>query len=49
MSELIGLLAGLWLSANQGRVVAPAGNLLPLHTAGFHAVQAIPLVALLLT
>jgi hypothetical protein len=48
VSVLIGFLAGIWLSANQGRVVAPAGNLLPLHAAAFHAVQAIPLVALLL-
>ncbi len=48
VSMLIGFLAGIWLSANQGRFVAPAGNLLPLHAAGFHAVQAIPLVALLL-
>lgn len=47
-SMLMGFLAGIWLSANQGRVVGPAGNLLPLHAAGFHAVQAIPLVALLL-
>lgn len=47
-SMLIGFLAGIWLSANQGRVVTPAGNLLPLHAAGFHAVQAIPLVALML-
>jgi hypothetical protein len=47
-SMLIGFLAGIWLSANQGRFVGEAGNLLPLHALGFHAVQAIPLVALLL-
>ena len=47
-SMLIGFLAGIWLSANQGRFVGEAGNLLPLHAAGFHALQAIPLVALLL-
>jgi hypothetical protein len=47
-SMMIGFLAGIWLSANQGRVVAPGGNLLPLHAAGFHGVQAIPLVALLM-
>jgi hypothetical protein len=47
-SMLIGFLAGFWLSANQGRLVGEAGNLLPLHAAGFHAVQAIPLVALML-
>ena len=36
------------MSAMQGRAVAPEGSVLPLHAAGFHAVQAIPLVALLL-
>jgi hypothetical protein len=48
VSTIIGFLAGVWLSANQGRVVGPAGNLLPLHAAGFHAVQALPIVALML-
>jgi hypothetical protein len=47
-SMLIGFLVGIWLSANQGRFVGEAGNLLPLHAAGFHAVQAVPLVALML-
>ncbi len=47
-SMLIGFLVGIWLSANQGRLVGEAGNLLPLHAAGFHAVQAVPLVALML-
>ena len=47
-SMLIGFLAGIWLSANEGRFVGAAGNLLPLHAAGFHALQAVPLVALLL-
>jgi hypothetical protein len=48
VSMMMGFLAGIWLSANQGRFIAPSGNLLPLHAAGFHALQAIPLVALLL-
>lgn len=48
VSMLMGFLAGFWLSGNQGRFVGEAGNLLPLHAAGFHAVQAIPLVALML-
>ena len=47
-SMLIGFIAGMWLSANRGRFVGEAGNLLPLHAAGFHAVQAVPLVALML-
>jgi hypothetical protein len=46
-SMLIGFLAGFYLSVNQGRFVGVAGNLLPLHAAGFHAVQALPLVGLL--
>jgi hypothetical protein len=46
-SMMIGFLAGFYLSANQGRHVGEAGNLLPLHAAGFHAVQALPLVGLL--
>lgn len=45
---LIGFIAGMWLSANRGRFVGEAGNLLPLHAAGFHALQAIPLIALML-
>ena len=45
---LIGFVAGMWLSANRGRFVGVEGNLLPLHAAGFHGVQAIPLVALML-
>jgi len=48
-SMLMGFLAGFWLSGNQGRFVGEAGNLLPLHAAGFHAVQAVPLVALMLS
>jgi hypothetical protein len=47
-SMLIGFLAGIWLSANRGRFIGEAGNLLPLHAAGFHAVQAVPLVSLML-
>jgi hypothetical protein len=47
-SMLMGFLVGFWLSANQGRFVGESGNLLPLHAAGFHAVQAMPLVALML-
>ena len=45
---MVGFVVGLWITVNQGRFVAPAGNLLPLHAIGFHAVQAIPLVAWLL-
>jgi hypothetical protein len=36
------------MSVVGGRTLGDAGNLLPLHAAGFHGVQAVPLVALLL-
>ena len=39
---------GIWMSlVVQGRFVPEAGNLLVVHAAGFHGLQAIPLVALL--
>ena len=41
--------AGIWMSLNQGRHTGEAGNILPLHALGFHGLQAVPLVALLLT
>jgi hypothetical protein len=40
--------AGLWMSALQGRQTGAAGNILPLHALGFHGLQAIPIIALLL-
>lgn len=43
----VGFATGFWLGVNQGARVGAAGNLLPLHAAGFHALQAVPLVALL--
>ena len=39
---------GIWMSIFEGRMVGVEGNLLPIHAAGFHGLQAIPLVALLL-
>ncbi|MDQ3819817.1 MAG: hypothetical protein M3362_19380 [Acidobacteriota bacterium] len=41
--------AGFWLGTNQGSHVGATGSILPLHAAGFHGLQAIPLVALLLS
>jgi hypothetical protein len=40
--------AGIWMSAIQGRLTGEHGNVLPLHALGFHGLQAVPLVALLL-
>lgn len=40
--------AGLWMSAIAGSRTGTAGNILPLHALGFHGLQAIPLIALLL-
>jgi hypothetical protein len=40
--------AGIWMSVIGGRVTGPAGNILPLHALGFHGLQAVPTVALLL-
>jgi hypothetical protein len=40
--------AGIWMSAIAGRHTGVAGNVLPLHALGFHGLQAVPLVALLL-
>jgi hypothetical protein len=40
--------AGIWMSTIAGRHTGVAGNILPLHALGFHGLQAVPLVALLL-
>ncbi|NIK71334.1 hypothetical protein [Paenibacillus sp. BK720] len=37
--------AGIWISANQGRFVGVDGNIIWLHGLGFHALQAVPVVA----
>lgn len=39
---------GLVMSGLNGRVLASGGNVMPVHAAGFHGLQAVPLVALLL-
>jgi hypothetical protein len=48
VSSLGAFAAGIWMSAVQGRHTGAAGNILPLHALGFHGIQAVPLVALLL-
>jgi hypothetical protein len=41
--------AGMWMSAVQGSRAGAEGSILPLHAIGFHGLQALPLVAILLT
>ena len=40
--------AGVWMSVIGGRHTGAAGNILPLHALGFHGLQTVPVVALLL-
>ena len=47
-ATLGGFGAGVWMSLASGRHTGVAGNILPLHALGFHGLQAIPIVALLL-
>ncbi len=47
-ASLLAFGVGIAMSALGGPRVGESGNLLPLHAAGFHGLQAIPLVALLL-
>jgi len=37
--------AGIWISVNQGRFTGAEGNIIWLHGLGFHALQALPIVA----
>jgi hypothetical protein len=49
MACMIGFITGIWMSlVTQGRSVPEAGNLLVVHAAGFHGIQLIPLLALML-
>lgn len=45
---ILAFAAGIWMGAIQGPMVETKGNVLPLHAAGFHGLQAVPLVALML-
>ncbi|MCM3628387.1 hypothetical protein M3194_13530 [Paenibacillus glycanilyticus] len=47
IAVIISFAAGIWISANQGRYTGAEGNIIWLHGFGFHALQAVPLVALL--
>lgn len=45
LAVLISFGAGIWISVNQGRFIGLHGNLMWLHGLGFHALQAVPVVA----
>ncbi len=47
-AALVSFGVGIWMSLFQGRTVGVDGNLLAIHAAGFHGLQAIPLIALFL-
>ncbi|CAM4375731.1 hypothetical protein [Paenibacillus tarimensis] len=44
-ATMISFVAGIWLSVNEGRFTGTEGNIIWLHGFGFHALQAVPLVA----
>jgi hypothetical protein len=48
-ATVVAFAAGIWMSAVAGRKFGSAGNILPLHAIGFHGLQAVPLVAWLLS
>lgn len=47
-AAVIAFAVGIGMSVAQGRHVNGLGNLMPIHASGFHGLQALPLVALLL-
>jgi hypothetical protein len=47
-ASILGFGVGITISMLGGAHVGDTGNLLPLHAAGFHGLQAVPIVALLL-
>ncbi|MFW6198964.1 MAG: hypothetical protein ACOC8K_00180 [Gemmatimonadota bacterium] len=48
VAALISFGVGIFMSIQNGRVIGAEGNLLLIHGAGFHGLQAVPLVALFL-
>jgi len=45
IAVMFSFIAGIWISVNNGRIVGDQGNIIVLHGIGFHALQAIPVVA----
>jgi hypothetical protein len=48
VAAIIAFGVGIGMSVAQGRYINGLGNLMPIHASGFHGLQALPLVALLL-
>jgi hypothetical protein len=48
VAAMIGYATGLWMILNGGSRYGASGDILPLHALGFHALQAVPVIALLL-
>ncbi len=45
IAVMFSFMAGIWISVNNGRIVGVHGNIIVLHGLGFHALQALPVVA----
>jgi hypothetical protein len=45
IAVMFSFMAGIWISVNNGRIVGVHGNIIVLHGLGFHALQALPIVA----
>jgi hypothetical protein len=45
VAVMLSFAAGIWISLNSGRYIGLGGNIIWLHGLGFHALQAVPLVA----
>ena len=45
VATVISFATGVWISVNQGRFTGLEGNIIWLHGLGFHALQAVPIVA----
>jgi hypothetical protein len=48
VAALVGYASGLWMIVVRGSRFGEAGDILPLHALGFHGLQTVPVVALLL-
>jgi len=49
LTAIGGFATGIWMSVIASRHTGVSGNILPLHALSFHGLQAVPMIALLLT